>query len=122
MFAHIRFMACWLGVLAFSTVIALPADAQNDPFQRNNTSSNRTLLKDPIIRVNPGMRNADGTTAIPYSSRINELGWITTPRGEVIHPNVGIRNGDGSTTYYYPNGARITVDKTKLPAAGAIVR
>jgi hypothetical protein len=109
--------------MGFSILIALPAYSQNDPFNRDNTSPSRTLLNEPIIRVNQGMQNPYGTTpSYPYGSRLGDLGAITTPRGQVIYPNVGVKNGDGSTTYYYPNGTSITIDKTKLPATGAILR
>lgn len=127
MFAQIRILAGWLGVLGFSALMTLPAYAQNDPFNRQNTRDstilNRTLSNEPIIRINPGVQNQnDPTNWYPYSSRINGSGAITTPRGQVIYPNVGITNGDGTTTYYYSNGTSITVDKTKLPATGGFLR
>ncbi len=123
MLAYIRTLVSWLGVLSFSTLIALPAYSQNAPLNRGNTSPSRSLLNDPVIRVNQGMQSPYGTTnSYPYGSRIRESGTITTPRGQVISPNVGIRNGDGSTTYYYQNGTSITIDKTKLPATGGFLR
>lgn len=122
MFAQSKILAGCIGVLGLSTLIALPVYSQNNPLNRNNTTRSRTLLNEPVIQVNPGTRNADGSRTYPYSSRINDLGWITTPRGEVLYPNVGIKNGDGSTTYYYRNGARITIDRTKIPASGQFLR
>jgi hypothetical protein len=123
MLAYIRILAGWLGVLGFSTLIALPAYSQNEPFNRGNSSPTRTLLNDPINRTNPGVQNRYGTNrSYPYGSRVRSSGSITTPQGEVIFPNVTIRNGDGSTTYYYPNGRRVTIDRTQVPATGEFLR
>ncbi|MBD1808951.1 hypothetical protein H6F98_26360 [Microcoleus sp. FACHB-SPT15] len=123
MLAYIRILAGWLGVLGFTTIIALPAYSQNEPFSRNNPSPNRTLLNDPIERINPGVQNRYGTNrSYPYGSRVRSSGSITTPQGEVVFPNVTIRNGDGSTTYYYSNGTRVTIDKTRVPATGEFLR
>jgi len=125
MLAYIRILAGWLGVLGFSTLIALPAYSQIEPFTRDrgNPSSTRTLLNDPINRINPGVQNPYGTNrSYPYGSRVRSSGSITTPQGEVIFPNVTIRNGDGSTTYYYSNGTRVTIDKTQVPATGEYLR
>jgi len=123
MLAYIRILTGWLGVLGFSTLIALPAYSQNEPFNRGNSSSTRTLLNDPINRTNPGVQNRYGTNrAYPYGSRVRSSGSITTPQGEVIFPNVTIKNGDGSTTYYYSNGRRVTIDRTQVPATGEYLR
>ena len=124
MSTRIRILASWLGALGVSTLIALPAYSQISPFNRGNTSpTSGTLLNRPTIQINPATQNLYGTaSSYPYGSRVNELGWISTPRGQMMYPSVGTNNGDGSTTYYYPNGARITIDKTKLPASGAVLR
>ncbi len=123
MFAHVRNFAGWLGVLGFSALIVLPAYSQNNPFNRENTIPGRSLLNEPIIRVNPGIQNPYGsTTSYPSGSRLGELGAITTPRSEVIYPNVRVKNGNGSTTYYYQNGTSITVDESKLSGTGAVLR
>lgn len=126
MSTRLRIVASWLGALGFSTFIALPAYSQITPITpiiRGNTSPSGTLLNQPTIRINPATPNQYGTSSsYPYGSQLNELGWISTPGGRMIYPSVGTNNGDGSTTYYYPNGARITIDKTKLPASGAVLR
>jgi hypothetical protein len=121
MFTYTRILAGWLGVLGVSTLIALPADSQNSPINRGNTSPTPTFVNEPIIRVNPGNLNGTGLS-YPYGSRIGSSGAITSPQGQLTYPTVQINHGNGSTTYYYPNGTRITVDRTKLPATGGVLR
>jgi hypothetical protein len=119
---HIKILTSWLGIFGVSSLIALPAYSQSKPINGGTTNRRDTISDTPIIRVTPGLRNPDGTGTYPYGSRINESGRIATPRGEVVYPNVRINNGDGSTTYYYPNGSRVTIDKTKVPPIGSPLR
>jgi hypothetical protein len=124
LFTHIKILTAGL-VLGASSLIALPAYSQSNLLDRDNTrlgGSNLDLDNPPIIRQTPGIPSSNGSATYPYGSRINRSGWISTPRGQLVYPNVGIDNGDGSTTYYYQDGSRVTIDKTKLPSSGTLLR
>lgn len=119
---HVKTLTSWLGILSVSVLSVVPVYAQLDPIYRRNTTINGTTSIEPL-RVEPGIPNPNGTSnTYPYGSRIDRTGRISTPRGQVIYPGVRMNNGDGSTTYYYNDGTRITIDKTKLPSIGAPLR
>jgi hypothetical protein len=122
LFNRVRILTSWLGVLSISSLIAFPVYSQPNPVRLDFPNLGGTTKDSPPIRVTPGMRNRDGTDTYPYGSRISGSGFISTPRGEVTVPNVRINNGNGSTTYYYPNGSSVTIDGSKVPPTGTLLR
>jgi hypothetical protein len=122
LFNRVKILTSWLGVFSISSLIAFPAYCQPNPIRLDSPNLGGTTKDSPPIRVTPGMRNRDGTDTYPYGLRISGSGFISTPRGEVTLPSVRINNGNGSTTYYYPNGSSVTIDGSKVPPTGTLLR
>ena len=111
-----RILTSFVGVLGISSLIAIPAFSQSNPANpssRVNTSRIGTTRKETLIR---------GTDTYPYGSRINRDGTISVPTGERTIPSVSVKRGDGSTSYYYPDGSRITVERSTIHPTGTLIR
>ncbi len=123
-------LTSFVGVLGISSLIALPAAAQ----QLGTNSVNPILPVAPIYpvnstnRINNPIPPAQNGAVLgdrgnyPYGSRLEQNGTISTPQGQMTPPNVTINRGDGSTSYYYPDGSRIDVNNNTVPATGKLLR
>lgn len=108
-----KILTSFVGVLGISSLIVSPAFSQSNPANRVNTSRIGTTRNEMLIR---------GTDTYPYGSRINPNGTISAPTGERTIPSVSVQRGDGSTSYYYPDGSRITIDRSTIRPTGTLIR
>lgn len=125
-----KVLTCLVGVLGTSSLIALGANAQQQPLGTNPVNTFRSIptINSPNqVNTNPiaPAQNGEvvgGRATYPYGSRIGTNGVISRPQGPDIPPSVIINNGNGSTSYYYPGGSRIDVNNNSIPSTGKLLR
>lgn len=116
----------FVGVLGISSLIALPASAQQ-------LGTNPVNPIQPVAPINPinstkPIAPAQNGAVVGrngnynYGARLEQNGTISTPQGGTTIPNATINRGDGSTSYYYPDGSRIDVNNNSVPASGKLLR
>jgi hypothetical protein len=105
-------------------------EVRQEQFRTQQNSPSQPLIRhSPTNQVNPTRSSntqngklIGGNVSYPRGSRINADGIISTPKGERTLPSVSVPHGDGSTSYYYQDGAHITIKRNTIPPTGTPIR